>query len=102
MTGSDSFLLELLNASQRRLIIPVYQRNYDWTKANCEQLYNDLVDVVQQGKQTHFFGSIVSNALGRDEVELIDGQQRITTVSLILIAIANAIKNGDVVPQTPS
>ena len=101
MTGSDSFLLELLNASQRRLIIPVYQRNYDWTKANCEQLYNDLVDVVQQGKQTHFFGSIVSNALGRDEVELIDGQQRITTVSLILIAIANAIKNGDVVPQDP-
>ena len=99
MTGSDSFLLELLNASQRRLIIPVYQRNYDWTKANCEQLYNDLVDVVQQGKQTHFFGSIVSNALGRDEVELIDGQQRITTVSLILIAIANAIKNGDVIPQ---
>lgn len=101
MTGSDSFLLELLNASQRRLIIPVYQRNYDWTKANCEQLYNDLVDVVQQGKQTHFFGSIVSNALGRDEVELIDGQQRITTVSLILIAMANAIKNGDVIPQDP-
>lgn len=101
MTGSDSFLLELLNASQRRLIIPVYQRNYDWTKANCEQLYNDLIDVVQQNKQTHFFGSIVSNALGRDEVELIDGQQRITTVSLILIAIANAIKSGDVIPQDP-
>ena len=101
MTGSDSFLLELLNASQRRLIIPVYQRNYDWTKANCEQLYNDLIDVVLQNKQTHFFGSIVSNALGRDEVELIDGQQRITTVSLILIAIANAIKSGDVIPQDP-
>lgn len=101
MKGQDSFLLGLLNTSQRRLIIPVYQRNYDWKKANCEQLYNDLVDVVRQGKQTHFFGSIVSNALGRDEIELIDGQQRITTVSLILIAIVNAIKNGKVVPNDP-
>lgn len=101
MKGQDSFLLGLLNTSQRRLIIPVYQRNYDWKKANCEQLYNDLVDVVRQGKQTHFFGSIVSNALGRDEIELIDGQQRITTVSLILIAIVNAIKKGDVTPNDP-
>lgn len=101
MTGSDSFLLELLSASRRRFIIPVYQRNYDWKKANCEQLYNDLIDVVQQGKQTHFFGSIVSYALSREEIVLIDGQQRITTVSLILIAIVNAIKNGDVVPNDP-
>ena len=101
MTGSDSFLLELLSASRRRFIIPVYQRNYDWKKANCEQLYNDLIDVVQQGKQTHFFGSIVSYALSREEIVLIDGQQRITTVSLILIAIVNAIKNGAVVPNDP-
>lgn len=101
MTGSDSFLLEMLASSQRRLIIPVYQRNYDWKKANCEQLYNDLVSVIREDKQTHFFGSIVSNALGRDEVELIDGQQRITTVSLILIAIVNAIKNKDVIPEDP-
>ena len=42
MQGSDSFLLELLSASRRRFIIPVYQRNYDWKKANCEQLYNGL------------------------------------------------------------
>ena len=67
MKGQDSFLLGLLNASQRRLIIPVYQRNYDWKKSNCEQLYNDLVSVIREGKQTHFFGSIVSNALERDE-----------------------------------
>lgn len=48
MTGSDSFLVELLKSSRRRFIIPVYQRNYDWKKANCEQLYNDLIDVVLQ------------------------------------------------------
>ena len=102
MTGSDSFLVELLESSRRRFIIPVYQRNYDWKKANCEQLYNDLIDVVLQKKQTHFFGSIVSYSHNREEVILIDGQQRITTVSLILIAIANAVKNGDIKPEDPS
>ena len=101
MQGSDSFLLELLSASRRRFIIPVYQRNYDWKKANCEQLYNDLIDVAFNGKQTHFFGSIVSYALSREEIVLIDGQQRITTVSLILIAIVNAIKSGAVTPDDP-
>ena len=101
MQGSDSFLLELLSASRRRFIIPVYQRNYDWRKANCEQLYNDLIDVAINGKQTHFFGSIVSYALSREEIVLIDGQQRITTVSLILIAIVNAIKSGAVTPDDP-
>ena len=101
MKGSESYLLEFLEASKRRFIIPVYQRNYDWKKANCEQLYNDLVEVVRSNKQAHFFGSIVSYALSREEVVLIDGQQRITTVSLILIAIINAIKSGAVTPEDP-
>ena len=101
MQGSDKYLLEIMSAPNRRFIIPVFQRNYDWKKPNCEQLYNDLIDVAINGKQTHFFGSIVSYALKRDEIVLIDGQQRITTVSLILIAIVNAIKSGDVVPNDP-
>lgn len=101
MKGSESYLLEFLEASKRRFIIPVYQRNYDWKKANCEQLYNDLVEVVRSNKQAHFFGSIVSYALSREEVVLIDGQQRITTVSLILIAIINAIKSGAITPEDP-
>ena len=46
-------------------------------------------------KPSHFFGSIVSCAHGRDEILIIDGQQRITTVSLLLLAIVNAIKSGE-------
>ena len=57
-------------------------------------MFDDLVSVIKEGKDTHFFGSIVSYAHSRDEVVLIDGQQRITTVSLILIAILNALKKG--------
>jgi uncharacterized protein with ParB-like and HNH nuclease domain len=94
MKGSASHLLEFLEGSRKRFIIPVYQRNYDWKQENCKQLFDDLVQVIRENKQSHFFGSIVSYAHLRDEVVLIDGQQRITTVSLILIAMINAMKQG--------
>lgn len=94
MKGSASHLLEFLEGSRKRFIIPVYQRNYDWKMENCKQLFDDLVQVIRENKQSHFFGSIVSYAHLRDEVVLIDGQQRITTVSLILIAMINAMKQG--------
>ena len=94
MKGSASHLLEFLEGSRKRFVIPVYQRNYDWKQENCKQLFDDLVQVIRENKQSHFFGSIVSYAHLRDEVVLIDGQQRITTVSLILIAMINAMKQG--------
>lgn len=94
MKGSASHLLEFLEGSRKRFIIPVYQRNYDWKQENCKQLFDDLVQVIRENKQSHFFGSFVSYAHLRDEVVLIDGQQRITTVSLILIAMINAMKQG--------
>lgn len=95
MKGNASYLMKFLDGSQKRFIIPVYQRNYDWKNENCKQLFDDLVSVIREKKDTHFFGSIVSYAHSRDEVVLIDGQQRITTVSLILIAMLNALKKGD-------
>ena len=94
MRGTASSLMRFLDGSQKRFIIPVYQRNYDWKKENCQQLFDDLVSVIREGKETHFFGSIVSYAHSRDEIVLIDGQQRITTVSLILIAMKNALQKG--------
>ena len=96
MRGTASYLIIFLEGSQKRFIIPVYQRNYDWKKENCKQLFDDLVSVIHENKQSHFFGSIVSYSHHRDEIVLIDGQQRITTVSLIMIAILNALKKGDV------
>ena len=96
MKGNASYLMKFLDGSQKRFIIPVYQRNYDWKKENCKQLFDDLVNVIKERKESHFFGSIVSYAHSRDEVVLIDGQQRITTVSLILIAMINALKKGAV------
>ena len=99
MRGTASHLLEFLEGARKRFIIPVYQRNYDWKKENCQQLFDDLVNLIREDKRTHFFGSIVSCAHSREEVVLIDGQQRITTVSLIMIAMINAMKKGLLVPE---
>ena len=87
MKGTAAPLLSFLEGTRKRFIIPVYQRNYDWKKENCKQLFDDLVSLIKENKGTHFFGSIVSYAPSREEVVLIDGQQRVTTVSLLLLAI---------------
>ena len=92
MKGDAIKLVAFLEGSQKRFIIPVYQRNYDWKKENCKQLYDDLVAVIKDNKPCHFFGSVVSYCHNKDVI-IIDGQQRITTVSLILIAMINAIDN---------
>ncbi len=99
MKGTASYLLEFLEGSRKRFIIPVYQRNYDWKRENCKQLFDDLVSVIKEDKPSHFFGSIVSYAHSKDDVVLIDGQQRITTISLIIIAMINAMKKGLCVPD---
>jgi uncharacterized protein with ParB-like and HNH nuclease domain len=97
MKGRAEHLLVFLEGARKRFIIPVYQRNYDWKNENCKQLFDDLVSVIKDGKSSHFFGSIVSYPHSREEIILIDGQQRITTVSLIMIAMINALKKRELI-----
>ncbi|EEI86979.1 putative phage DNA packaging protein [Anaerococcus lactolyticus ATCC 51172] len=95
MKGSECRLIEYMEGSKKRFIIPVYQRNYDWKIENCKQLYDDLVKVIKNKRRSHFFGSLVSvyEPSGRNtEFLVIDGQQRLTTVSLLLLAMYNLIK----------
>lgn len=91
-----------MEGSKKRFIIPVYQRNYDWKTENCKQLYDDLVKVIKNKRRSHFFGSLVSvyEPSGRNtEFLVIDGQQRLTTVSLLLLAMYNLIKSGIITPK---
>ena len=91
-----------MDGSKKRFIIPVYQRNYDWKTENCKQLYDDLVKVVKNHRNSHFFGSLVSvyESSGRNtEFLVIDGQQRLTTVSLLLLAMYNLISKELVVVE---
>lgn len=99
MKGQDKFLTEFIDGSRNRFIIPVYQRNYDWKKENCIQLYNDLIKTSKYNKPSHFFGSIVyasANNGNRNDYLIIDGQQRLTTVTLILAAIVNLLNEGKI------
>ncbi|MDE5758271.1 MAG: DUF262 domain-containing protein, partial [Allobaculum sp.] len=86
-----------MEGSDKRFVIPVYQRNYDWKIENCKQLYDDLVKIVKNQRKNHFFGSLVSvyNPNGQhEEYLIIDGQQRLTTVSLLLLAMYNLMDKG--------
>ena len=97
MKGDAQPLIKFFDGSDKRFIIPLYQRNYDWKEDNCEQLFQDLLKMHHSDRKSHFFGSIVSSIqAGTEDRFIIDGQQRITTVSLLLIAMVNAFKVGDI------
>ncbi|GAA8495995.1 DUF262 domain-containing protein [Helicobacter pylori] len=84
--------------------IPVYQRNYTWEEKNCKKLLQDIVSI-SQNKKTHFMGSITyilhliddkKSLRQLQEFVIIDGQQRITTIMLLLKAIETKIPNEEV------
>ncbi len=100
MKGSEAKLVSYMQGADKRFIIPVYQRNYDWRIENCKQLYDDLIKVIRKNRSSHFFGSIVSvHSDGEfNEYLIIDGQQRLTTVSLLMLAMYNLMKADIIVP----
>ena len=103
MTGSECKFVKYMEGSDKRFVIPVYQRNYDWKMEHCKQLYDDLVKIIKGHRRSHFFGSLVSvyNPEGHNEDFLvIDGQQRLTTVSLLFLAMYNLMNKGIVTPRT--
>lgn len=70
----------------------------DWKIENCKQLYDDLLRLTKKDEGNHFFGSIVSDVVGAGsitEYHIIDGQQRLTTVTLLLLAIAKLVEKGE-------
>lgn len=105
MKRSELRLIEYMEGSKKRFIIPVYQRNYDWKIENCKQLYDDLIQVIKNNSKTHFFGSIVSvyEPSGRNtEFLIIDGQQRLTTMSLLFFALYNLLEEKIIISEDES
>ncbi len=100
MDGKAIKFIKYLDGSEKRFIIPVYQRNYSWKVENCRLLYDDLVKLSINEGNMHFFGSLVSVYNGvSEEFLIIDGQQRVTTVSLLLLAIHNILKEGKLIAE---
>jgi len=92
-------LKRFLGQPETQFVIPVYQRNYDWTNVQCKQLIDDIINVSRNDKiNAHFIGSIVYihdgvyTSSGIRELTVIDGQQRLTTITLLYIAIYRLFK----------
>lgn len=99
MKGSEAKMMGFMEGADKRFVIPVYQRKYDWKYDNCRQLYEDLKKIIVDGRESHFFGSIVSAVVPKGskiEYHIIDGQQRLTTITLLLLAIRNLIAQGKI------
>ena len=95
MKGYAKPLHEFIEGHKIQFVIPVYQRNYDWLIDNCDQLFSDLVKLSRSNRRSHFFGSIVTSSADSSYNRLvIDGQQRLTTISLLLLAGIKAVKDG--------
>lgn len=100
MKASEANLVQFLSGKQQ-FIIPIYQRTYSWTLAQCNQLWNDIIRVATNKEiPGHFVGSIVyiqkgiyqSTAI--PQLLVIDGQQRLTTISILLAALGQEIKKS--------
>lgn len=102
MKATEAKLLAFLKKSPQ-FVIPIYQRTYSWTEKECRQLWDDIVRTGSNEKiSVHFIGSIVYIEEGLSQIShqapllVIDGQQRLTTVTLLLAALAKAV--GDYEP----
>ena len=78
--------------SANSLIIPVYQRDYAWKVENCRKLWQDILELKTIGRTSHFLGTLVTINSGFGNYLVIDGQQRLTTISIFILALKNVLK----------
>ena len=101
MRASETPLLKFLDGT-KQFTVPIFQRRYSWDKAQCNQLWEDILGVGQKDETPpHFFGSIVSVPTedGNPRVpniRIIDGQQRLATLALLLSALGRTIEERNI------
>jgi len=100
MKANELQIINFLQAPNVQFVIPVYQRNYDWTTAECGDLFRDIISVQEDDRGTHFIGSIVFIHEGTystsevKELVIIDGQQRLTTINILYVALYRFAKEN--------
>lgn len=102
MKATEANLLKFLKKSPQ-FVIPIYQRNYSWTEEQCRQLWVDLLRAGRDDNiNAHFIGAIVyverglSNVVQQEALLVIDGQQRLTTSTLLISALAKHFESKGV------
>ncbi len=86
MQAHNNNIEEYLSVPRTVFVVPVYQRNYDWKEENCKQLFQDILKSIETGRE-HFLGTICFKNTNAHECSIIDGQQRLTSITLMLKAI---------------
>ena len=105
MKANELQVINFLQAPNVQFVIPVYQRNYDWTTVQCGELLKDILLVEAENRGTHFIGSIVfihEGTYSTNEVKelvIIDGQQRLTTISVLYVALYRFAKDNDLLQE---
>lgn len=96
MKATETNILKFIGGLDKVFIIPPFQRNYEWTFEQCDELFEDIINSYKTQK-THYLGNIVyyegkNNGASFSEFILVDGQQRVTTILLLLCAIRDEMK----------
>jgi uncharacterized protein with ParB-like and HNH nuclease domain len=103
MDGKHKPLSEFLQGKDKLFKIPIYQRNYDWKKENCLKLIEDILFSIDKDIENYFIGSFISIYSGKkngvNEWLIIDGQQRLTTISIILIVLRDLFKDSILIEE---
>lgn len=100
MKADNINFLEFIGPGKRTFYIPVYQRNYDWKKLQCTTLFKDIESIaIDDTRYSHFLGTIVyiegNSTANFREFIVIDGQQRLTTIMILLKAILDQTENEE-------
>ena len=91
----EDFLLQIKHKKDKKMIIPDYQRPYAWNREKCETLWLDIVDAYENDPDEDYFLGTIVCCKNEENIEIIDGQQRITSLLLLLRAFYEKIKNED-------
>lgn len=100
MKASETTILNFVGGLDKVFIIPPFQRNYEWSEKECRALFEDIIKSAIN-KKNHYLGNVVyyegdNNGASFNEYILVDGQQRVTTILLLLCALRDKFKeNGD-------
>ncbi len=93
MEAKESKIIDILTEN-KKYIIPAYQRPYSWDRSNTEQLISDIYDSFCQDNEEYFIGTLICIDKGGYTYEIVDGQQRLTTLSLIFAKLKDLISEN--------
>ncbi|BAT52573.1 hypothetical protein NOS3756_15130 [Nostoc sp. NIES-3756] len=93
MEAKESKIIDILTEN-KKYIVPSYQRPYSWDKSNTEQLIDDIYNSFCQDNEEYFIGTLICIHKGNYTYEIVDGQQRLTTLSLIFAKMKNLISEN--------